>query len=297
MALAVPTPAHAFLGKIVDKLFGGGGEGSGACSSSDVLSMATAMAVGGPTAVVAGEIANAAGDAAGGGGCPVVEDKPLAMQELSEEQRDELIAQSEELVRMNAPTAADMGGEIVLGTLEGGDQAKAVGLEWSPAAADARFVEQHPESYAGMVPEDMAAHGDMQAREARDATRTSKRTSGAAVQDMVGNVPAELDTLMSELRACDGERGGVNCSIGVLAQMVGLAVKVGALNAVMDAAHYRADESLADVLFSAREQALQDRRLNNGEVGSAPVGARDPTPDPLPDEPPEVIPDPTVPMS
>jgi hypothetical protein len=63
MAVAVPAPANAFLGKVIGKLFGGGGGGgSGACSSGDVLAMATAMAVGGPTAVVAGEIANAAGD-------------------------------------------------------------------------------------------------------------------------------------------------------------------------------------------------------------------------------------------
>jgi hypothetical protein len=182
----------------------------------------------------------------------------------------------------------DLSGDIVGGVLAGGDQAKAVGLEWSPDAADGRFAEQYPESYAGMMPEQMAAHSDMQATEARDATRTSKRTTSAAVSDIIDNIPTELDTLNAALRDCEG----INCSVQVMAQMVGLSIKVGVLNAVMDAGHYRASESLADTLFSAREQAMQDRRLDNGEAGAAPVG----TPDPVP-EPPEVVYDPSVPTS
>jgi hypothetical protein len=285
-AVASPSPAHAGLfGSLFGGLLGGGSEGGGGCSASDALALAGG-AVAGPVGAVAG---GAAGKAASGGGCPVVEDAPLAVQHLTEEQRDELIKQGEELVRMDAPSTMDLSGDIVGGVLAGGDQAKAVGLEWSPDAADGRFAEQYPESYAGMMPEQMAAHSDAQATEARDATRTSKRTTSAALSDIIDNIPTELDTLNAALRDCEG----INCSVQVMAQMVGLSIKVGVLNAVMDAGHYRAAEAMSDTLFSAREQAMQDRRLDNGEMG----GTSDSSPDTPPDEPPEVVYDPSVPTS
>lgn len=300
-AVAVPAPARAGLfSKIVGSITGSSESGAGACSAIDAMAIAGwVMNPIAGIAAAASQIAGVAGDADGTSGCPVIEDEPLAIQKMTEEQRDELLEQGEELVRMNAPTTADLSGDIIGGVLASGDQAKAVGLAWSPDAADERFSEQYPESYEGMSPEQMAGHGNMQAMEAREAARTSKRTSAAAVGDIIDNIPTELNTLNAELRACEG----INCSIGVMAQMVGLSVKVGVLNAVMDAGHYRANESLTDSLFSAREQALQDRRLNNGEVGGATVGKTpeppepEPIPEPEPEPDPEPIFDPTIPVS
>lgn len=291
MAVAAPTPAHAFLGKVLSIVAGEGGGGESACTAGkDWLMDVLRGVVGGPVYVLAGQVIDMVEESIGEQPpCPILESKPLKMEEIAMDTLEEIILQTDELVRMNAPGTVNLGGDAVGGILSAGDQARAVGLEWEPDAADIRWSEQNPESYQGMMPEQMAAHGDQQAMEARDAARTSKRATGAAVQNVVEAMPGEVDTLLAEMAACDG----VRCVMEINAQLVGMEIKADALKITMDAAHYRAGESWSDFLFGAREQAEQDRRINDGEIG-APAGP--PPPDTMP-EPPEPVFDPTVPVS
>ncbi|MGQ9370709.1 hypothetical protein [Azospirillum sp. ST 5-10] len=256
VAVASPPPAHAFLGGLLNSFFGGGG-GAG-CFSEDGDGL-----FGSALSAVAG-VVDAATDAATGsqaGGCPIVESRPLVVEEMVHTQELELIAQTahmisqiENLVTMRR--LADLDTRVEIATrLSSARQAAAMveRVLWSLPAVDAQFAALYPDALPeGMTAEALAAHQAEQAGLARAASRASKLVS-ADVMTGVEDYPARARNLMAALKACEGQ----TCALDAGAQATLLSAEVAGQFLMMQAAHDRAVETQLDYEQAAVERARQ----------------------------------------
>lgn len=253
MALAVvtTTPAHAFLGGVLNSFFGGGGGGGCFADEGDGLLGAVGSAVSG----LAG-----GGDPAGG--CPIVESRPLVVEEMVHTQELELIAQTahmltqiDNLVAMRALSGTDTR-DVAAARLAA---ARAVAdrterVRWSLDGVERQFAALYPDALPdGLSAAGVLAHRAEQARLARDASLASKQVS-AEVMTALAGYPDRIRELVAAVKACRGQ----TCALDAGAQATLLNAELAGQLLVLQAAQGRAAEAQLDYEQAAIERARQN---------------------------------------
>ncbi|HYD67135.1 hypothetical protein [Azospirillum sp.] len=269
---AVPPPAHAFLGGLLNSFFGGGG--GGGCFSEEgdgLFGTALSVAAGYVTAGAAGAAMGAGSSLTGSGGsqapgCPIMESEPLIVEGMVQRQEVEIIAQTahmltqiDNMIRMRRLSDLDTRVDVAVRL---GDARRTAGLVdrvlWSLDGVGQQFADLYPEALPeGMTAEALAEHQAEQARLARDASRASKLVS-ADVMTGIEDYPARARALMAALKACDGQ----TCAIDAGTQATLLTAEVAGQLLMMQAAHHRAAEAQLDYEQAAVERARQHTRIN-----------------------------------
>lgn len=257
-----PVPAHAFLGKLLNSFFGGGGGEAGCFSeTSDGL-------LGAAVSALAGAATGTGGDADGGraGGCPIVESEPLTVERMVHKQELELIAQTahmltqiESLAAMRRLPPLDTGRDTAAGlsatrrSVELGD-----GLPWRADAVDAQFRRLYPDALpAETTAAGVTARAAEQASLARTASRASKRASADAMTGLE-DYPARLSAVAAAAKACAGQ----TCVLDANTQVQLLNAEIGGRLLVLQAAHHRAVEAQQDHDQAAVERARQNTLIS-----------------------------------
>ena len=269
---AGPPPAHAFLGGLLNSVFGGGGGGGCFSEESDglfgtALSAVAGYGTGGPAGAVAGAGSSLTGN---GGtqtpGCPIVESRPRIVEEMVQRQEVEITAQTahmltqiDNMIRMRRLAGLDSADAI---TARLTDARRTAGLVdrvlWSLDGVGQQFADLYPDALpGGMTAAALAEHQAEQTRLARAASRASKLVS-ADVMTGIADYPTRARALMTALKACDGQ----TCAIDAGTQATLLNAEVAGQLLMMQAAHHRAAEAQLDYEQAAVERARQHTRIN-----------------------------------
>lgn len=252
-------------------LFGGSGGGGCGGESDGLFGLIVSAAVGYFTGGVGGAAMGAGSSLAGGGqgqspGCPIVESKPLMVEEMVQRQEVEIIAQTahmltqiDNMIRMRALSGLDSGGAVAARLGETRRAADGVDrVQWNLDGVDRQFTALYPDVLpTNLDAKGLAAHQAEQARLARDASRASKRVS-ADVATGIEAYPQRARDLMAALKACDGQ----TCAIDAGTQATLLNAEMAGQLLMLQAAHGRALEAQLDYEQAAIERARQQTILS-----------------------------------
>ena len=276
--LAVPAPAHAFLGGIVKKVGGmlGGGEGEGGGIGCVEIAPGLPEQAGDLGRVVGGAVGGGAWGTLGGWagdlygevaeGCPIVESEPGLIEKYLNAQKIEMVIQTVHMltqiynmIEMRAKSGIDSAADVV-GIINTGNAVmrRSQKVIWNVEEVAEDFDVLYPEELpVDWAAGDVAAHQDLQAARARDASRLSKQVSANAITSLDG-YGARLARIEAARGACNGQ----TCMIDVSLQQQTLAAEVEAQRLMVLAADVRAREARQDYEMAARERAEANRRVS-----------------------------------
>lgn len=279
--LAVPAPAHAFLGGLLKKAGGmlgingivegeGGGIGCveiapGLPEQAGDLGRVVGGAVGGSAW---GTLGGMAGDLYGEAaeGCPIVESEPGVIEKYLNAQKIEMVIQTVHMltqiynmIEMRAKSGIDSASDVV-GIINTGNTVmrRMERVVWNVEEVAEDFDILYPDELpVDWAAEDVAEHQALQAERARDASRLSKMVSANAVTSLEG-----YGERLARIEAARGACNGQTCMIDVSLQQQTLAAEIEAQRLMVMAADVRSREAQQDYDRSARERAEANRRIS-----------------------------------